>query len=301
MTVPIATRRSWGAQYDDGDLTLTGLALEVFAHHTVTAQLPPDASVEDERAQMRSIEATGHSRFATPQAPNFGISYNVLIFPSGRAYQGVSWNRRGAHTDGRNSTVRSICFVGNYEEHEPTAAQLATASAIYAEGKGKWWAVAAPLRGHRDLKPTACPGKHVYAQLPAIAAGQITQEEDMSAEAESKIDDLADAIAGDITDVTPEKSQKISPREAIARVLRINRQLVNTLAEQAKTDSIRHTANLERQKASAARETALLAAVTTLANSAGIDQALVLDTLNTAVRETLRNPDFEIVLTPKES
>lgn len=172
MTVPIAPRSSWGARYSDGDVALTGLALEVFAHHTVTAQLPPDASVEAERAQMRSIEATGHARFATPQAPNFGISYNVLIFPSGRAYQGVSFNRRGAHTDGRNSTVRSICFVGNYETNQPTAAQLATAAAIYAEGKGKWWVPNAPLRGHRDLKPTACPGKNVYAQLPAIRAGK---------------------------------------------------------------------------------------------------------------------------------
>lgn len=282
MTVPIATRRSWGAQYDDGDLTLTGLALEVFAHHTVTAQLSPDASVEDERAQMRSIEATGHSRFATPQAPNFGISYNVLIFPSGRAHQGVSFNRRGAHTDGRNSTVRSICFVGNYEEHEPTAAQLATAAAIYAEGKGKWWVPTAPLRGHRDLKPTACPGKHVYAQLPAIRAGHITPEDDMSAAAERKIEAIEEAIAGDITDV----DQEISPREALARVLRINRQLVKALEEQAKTATTRHAASFAREKL-------LVEGMKTLAGATGLDPA----TTERLLTEAFQN----ITLTFKES
>lgn len=164
-TVEIATRKSWGARHDDGDLTLVGLALEVFAHHSVTTQLSPSASVADEEAEMRELEAIGESRFGT------GISYNVLIFPSGRAYQGASWNRRGTHTGGRNSTARSICFAGNYEVNEPTPAQLATASAIYAEGRGKWWVATAPLRGHRDLKPTACPGRYVYAKLGAIRAG----------------------------------------------------------------------------------------------------------------------------------
>lgn len=164
-TVDIATRKSWDARHDDGDLTLFGLAEEVFAHHSVTTQLPADATVEQERAQMRAIEAVGQTRFGT------GISYNVVIFPSGRAYQGVSFNRRGTHTGGRNSTVRSICFAGNYEVNEPTVAQLATAAAIYGAGRGKWWIAGAPLRGHRDLKATACPGRYVYAKLGAIRAG----------------------------------------------------------------------------------------------------------------------------------
>lgn len=164
-TVDIRSRRSWGARYDDGDLTLIGLALEVFAHHSVTTQLSPSASVADEEAEMRELEAIGQSRFGT------GISYNALVFPSGRAYQGASWNRRGTHTGGRNSTTRSICFAGNYEVHEPTPAQIATAAAIYAEGQGKWWVASAPLRGHRDLKATACPGRHVYAKLGAIRTG----------------------------------------------------------------------------------------------------------------------------------
>lgn len=169
--VDIRPRSSWDPRYQDGDLTLAGLALEVFAHHTVTTQLSPTATVAAEAAEMRKVETIGQSRFGT------GISYNVIVFPSGRAYQGVSWNRRGTHTGGMNSTVRSICFAGNYETNEPTAAQLATAAAIYHEGKGKWWKATAPLRGHRDVKETACPGRNVYDQLPAIRAGKITTPE----------------------------------------------------------------------------------------------------------------------------
>jgi hypothetical protein len=166
--VQIASRASWGARYADGDKTLSGLAVGVFIHHTVTKQLSPSASVAEEREQMRSIESIGQSRFGT------GISYNVIVFPSGRAYQGASFNRRGTHTGGRNSTVRSISFAGNYETNKPTDAAIATAAAIYEEGKGKWWGHGAPLYGHRDLSQTACPGKHLYARLGDIRSGGTT-------------------------------------------------------------------------------------------------------------------------------
>jgi hypothetical protein len=161
----IASRASWGARYPDGDLTLRGLAVEVFVHHSVTAQLAPGASIAAEAEQMRALESVGQSRFGT------GISYNVVIFPSGRAYQGVSWNRRGTHTGGRNSTARSICLAGNYEVNEPTAAQISTAAAIFGAGKGRWWTSGAPLAGHRDVSQTACPGRYLYARIDDIRTG----------------------------------------------------------------------------------------------------------------------------------
>lgn len=163
----IAGRGFWGARYPDGDMNLYGPADEVFVHHTVTATLPQDASVDDEREQMRAIESIGQSRFGT------GISYNVIIFPSGRAYQGVSFNRRGTHTGGRNSTTRSICFAGNFEVAVPSDAALATAAEIYDDGKGKWWKQDAPLYGHRSVSQTACPGKNLYARLELIRTGAI--------------------------------------------------------------------------------------------------------------------------------
>lgn len=161
----INSRGQWGARYPDGDLSLSGLAGEVFVHHSVTALLPAHADPAEERQQMRALESIGQSRFGT------GISYNVVIFPSGRAYQGVSWNRRGTHTGGRNSTTRSICFAGNFEKATPTDAALSTAAEIFKEGKGKWWTSGAPLRGHRDVSSTACPGKNLYSRIDVIRKG----------------------------------------------------------------------------------------------------------------------------------
>ena len=163
----IAGRGTWGARYPDGDMNLYGLAEEVFIHHTVSALLPATASTGDEREQMRALESIGQSRFGT------GISYNVIVFPSGRAYQGVSFNRRGTHTWGRNSTTRSISFAGNFETAVPTDAALATAADIFHDGKGRWWESDAPLRGHREVSQTACPGRNLYARLALIRTGAI--------------------------------------------------------------------------------------------------------------------------------
>lgn len=167
MGVEIAGRGSWGARYPDGDMNLYGMADEVFVHHTVSALLPVDATVDDEREQMRFLEGVGQARFGT------GISYNVIVFPSGRAYQGVSFNRRGTHTGGRNSTTRSISFAGNFEIATPSDRALATAAAIYAEGKGEWWKDTAPLYGHRNVSQTACPGRNLYSRLDLIRTGAV--------------------------------------------------------------------------------------------------------------------------------
>jgi hypothetical protein len=168
ITLPdIASRASWGARFDDGDLTLTGPAHDVFLHHSVTVQLAATASIAAEREQMRSIEGVGESRFGT------GISYNVVVFPSGRPYAGVSWNRRGTHTGGRNSTARSICLAGNYDIYLPTNAQIATARRIYHGGKGRLWRADADIYGHRDVKSTACPGRHAYDRLGDIRDGAV--------------------------------------------------------------------------------------------------------------------------------
>lgn len=166
--VTIESRAAWGARYQDGDQTLSGLATGVRIHHTVTTTLPATATVDQERAQMRTIEATGQQRFGT------GISYNVVIFPSGRAYQGVSFNRRGTHDAGENTPTRAICFAGDYSTHQPTDAQIATAAAIVAEGRGKWWTTTAPVTPHSDHYATDCPGNNVRTRLPEIRAGHIT-------------------------------------------------------------------------------------------------------------------------------
>ena len=121
----IITREQWGARHEDGSGPVPEPATEVWLHHTVT--IAPDVGwldangdgVDDSEVKaVRHIEAIGEQRFGR------GISYNRLIVPSGRIYEGVSWNRKGAHLGGRNSVARSYALVGNYDVEPVTDAQV---------------------------------------------------------------------------------------------------------------------------------------------------------------------------------
>lgn len=184
----LATRQSWGACEVNGDGPGVVPASEVFIHHTVTTQLPPTASVAQEQAQMRSLEQIGQQRFGR------GISYHAIVFPSGRGYQGVTFDRRGTQAANRNSTSRGIAFAGNYDVNEPTDAAIATAAAIVDDGRGTWWTSAAPVRGHRDVKQTACPGRFLYARLDEIRTPRPPQEGFLMALSDSEQAEILDFV-----------------------------------------------------------------------------------------------------------
>src|SRR5690625_433209 len=160
----IYSRSSWNAQHRNGVGTRKVGKLRKYLHHTVTAHLPANASVSQEKAQMRVIERIGQQRFGG------GISYNFIIFPSGRIYEGASANRVSYHSGaGRNTNGVGICFAGNYDSNKPTKAALNAVVWLLQEGVRRgWWTDPALTEAHRDFKSTACPGRHLYSQFDDI-------------------------------------------------------------------------------------------------------------------------------------
>lgn len=159
-------RAAWGAQHGDGGNKLPAPAEIVVAHHAKTPDVPPDATVDQERSAIRAIERhhveTNHWK---------AIAYGFLICPSGRAYEGRGFRMIGAHADGVNSKSLGICFVIDGDAHQLTAAAITTFRALVSEGVRRG-AVAKGfrLKGHRDVNAdTRCPGEKVYAQLGALA------------------------------------------------------------------------------------------------------------------------------------
>lgn len=168
--VEIIPRATWGARHPNGFGPAPLPATEVWLHHSVT--LAPDLvwidankdSVDDDEKQaMQLLESIGQNRFGG------GISYTWLIPPSGRIYEGHSVNREGSHTANKNSIARAICFIGNYEINEVTAKQIWAASELLRYAFISGWIKYPQLNGgHKDLKSTACPGKHAYQAIPTI-------------------------------------------------------------------------------------------------------------------------------------
>lgn len=160
----IASRASWGAKHRNGFGTRPVGRLEKYAHHTVTSHLSENATVAQERAQMRVIESIGQQRFKV------GISYNFVIFPSGRIYEGASVNRLAAHSgSGRNTRGVGFCFAGNYETNKFGTKALRAAVWLLQEGvRRKWWGDPALTEGHRDFRATSCPGRFMYSEINTI-------------------------------------------------------------------------------------------------------------------------------------
>lgn len=109
------------------------------------------------------------------------IGYNYIIDPLGNVYEGRYGGDRvvGAHAQCYNNGSLGISIIGDYEDNNvPEPAMNALISLIAKKSKqygisptgnssfrGK---ILPNIIGHRDVRPTSCPGKKLYALLPKI-------------------------------------------------------------------------------------------------------------------------------------
>jgi hypothetical protein len=161
----IITRAEWGARHRNGFGPAPLPAREVWLHHSVTVApdlVPPWG---DDDAAVRRLEEIGEDRFGG------GISYTWVLTPSGRLYEGHGIDRQGAHTKGRNSIARAICWVGNYDTTSPPDTLLTGTALLLRHGVAQgWWPAARLAGGHRDAPgaSTACPGRRAEAVIGEI-------------------------------------------------------------------------------------------------------------------------------------
>lgn len=154
----IVRRSEWGATVGLGP-AMRLPAREFYVHHQGgrASSVPAVA--------MRNIEATGRQRFGR-------FSYSYVWHPGGGGtiLEGAGLTV-GAHTGGHNSTSLAVCLAGNYDVDPcPDAAVRDIAALIRHLMDTGALVRGAPIRGHRDVKSTACPGRHAYARLPEIRA-----------------------------------------------------------------------------------------------------------------------------------
>ncbi len=183
----IYTREQWGAneRLRDGRPSYGSISAG-FVHHTVNAN---DYSRDDVPGIIRSIYA-----YHTQSRGWSDIGYNFVVDKFGRIwegrYGGVARPVIGAHTLGYNEDSFAMSAIGNYETAHPSAAMLKAYGALFAWKLGL--AGIDPtdrsqnvngdtfqaINGHRDAGSTACPGRYLYAKLPAIRtyAEEATQQ-----------------------------------------------------------------------------------------------------------------------------
>ncbi|MCA1570802.1 MAG: N-acetylmuramoyl-L-alanine amidase [Chloroflexi bacterium] len=154
------TRSEWGARYPDGCGPAPVPASRLYLHHSVTAAPPADATLAQDIAAVRALEAIGQGRFGC------GISYTKIFLPSGRIFQGHNDNRQGTHTGGLNNVARAFCLVGNYEVLYPTPMQIQSVRWALEDSHRRGVTPRWLTGGHYLVKSTACPGRNAIAAIP---------------------------------------------------------------------------------------------------------------------------------------
>ena len=100
------------------------------------------------------------------------IGYHAVIPGNGTIQSGRPERMMGAHAQGANADSLGVALSGNFENEHPNAAQIDSLVLLLATWCRNYDVSPDHIHGHRDVgtTATACPGRHLYQQLPAIRA-----------------------------------------------------------------------------------------------------------------------------------
>lgn len=193
----IISRAEWGADESlrRGTASYSPTIKAAFVHHTTSTT---NYSPEEAAQQVRNLY-----NWYVKGLKYSDMAYNFIVDRYGRIYEGrgggVDKAVIGSHTAGFNDETFAVSALGNFQKdnlppeqmaavtdaissvvawkmamnhRDPNGTTVLTSSSSagtskYAKGQQ---ATAAVVGGHGDIGSTACPGKHLSAQLPAIRA-----------------------------------------------------------------------------------------------------------------------------------
>ena len=117
---------------------------------------------------VASIDAAHRKRLDNFGNPWQGIGYHFVIgngngMPDGAIEATFRWTRQiqGAHAGvaDYNELGIGICLVGNFEQHAPTAAQMASVRSLVRTLRTAYAIPRENVVGHSQVRRTACPGR----------------------------------------------------------------------------------------------------------------------------------------------
>jgi len=137
-----------------------------------------------EHGDVASIDADHRTRVDSNGESWMGIGYHFVVgngsgMPDGHVASTFRWTGQlhGAHSGDRehNDWGIGICLIGNFEETKPSMAQVEATAHLIAELRRRYGIAEDRILLHRDIKATACPGKHFDLQAVLAAAQELTK------------------------------------------------------------------------------------------------------------------------------
>jgi hypothetical protein len=93
------------------------------------------------------------------------IGYHYIVDPTGRIWEGRPAYLTGAHVKDQNEHNLGIMCLGNFEEHAPTAAQLAALDQFVGQMARTHRVPIGRVFTHQELGRTLCPGRNLQRYI----------------------------------------------------------------------------------------------------------------------------------------
>jgi hypothetical protein len=156
FVIPRAQWTSAGVRAWLADPMTTPRAITV--HHDAISPRPSGSYT----ASVRRLNAIRNGHLSNSWAD---IGYHYAIDPSGRVWQGRPLTYQGAHVKDQNPGNIGVVLFGNHERVEPTTAALASLNRLIAHEMRRFGIPLSGIKTHRELAPTACPGRHLQVAM----------------------------------------------------------------------------------------------------------------------------------------
>lgn len=153
----IVSRQAWGALPIRPNHSPMPTIKRVTLHHT--SEYAGMAKLTDKETVF-SI-----AKYHRDQRGWADIGYHYLIGRDGLIYEGRSEKLQGAHVSRNNENNLGISVIGDFVNKLPNPLQLNSLQNLLKYKLNENHLGIQDLYGHRDLKPTQCPGEMLYGWL----------------------------------------------------------------------------------------------------------------------------------------
>ncbi|XP_063228358.1 peptidoglycan-recognition protein 2-like [Bacillus rossius redtenbacheri] len=160
----MVTRAEWGARNPQGAVEPLAVSPAPFVviHHGGTRTY---CTTQAECSRV----TRGYQNYHMDTQGWADIGYNFLVGEDGRVYEARGWDRTGAHAPPFNNQSVGICVIGDFSDRLPNEAAMRALQQLVWCGvqKGELSAQYG-LLGHRQARPTLCPGDALYRAVAAM-------------------------------------------------------------------------------------------------------------------------------------
>lgn len=150
-------RDAWGARAPVEDALQGHTVRQLTVHHSAAAATDPTQGP----GHLRGYQAFHMDDRGWPD-----VAYHVAVDRAGVVYELRDWATAGDTGTNYDPAGHFLLLLdGNFDEHDVSEPQLATAAHVLAWASDHFAVGLDTVSGHRDHADTACPGDALYARM----------------------------------------------------------------------------------------------------------------------------------------